>query len=135
MSSYVFVGERPSRTALERNWRWKDGRLAAKQLFDALLFCGLTPEDQCFLNLFVLSEDRVNPFALNRIRQFHLSGCEIVSMGQKVARVLEARAIDFILIPHPAARGRIRKKEVYQEVVKNALRSRTVPKRVPGHQG
>lgn len=37
MSQFLFVGERPSPKAATMGVTWRDGRLAAKQLFDALV--------------------------------------------------------------------------------------------------
>lgn len=50
--NYLFVGEERSELAKKMNVTWKDGRLAAKQLFDALLFNNINPTDCSFTNIF-----------------------------------------------------------------------------------
>ena len=50
---FLFVGERRSPIAIKMNVTWENGRLAAKQLFDALSSCGISGEKQIFVNLFV----------------------------------------------------------------------------------
>ena len=40
---YLFVGEKPSITAHNRDVVWADGGLAAKQLFDGLRKLGIDP--------------------------------------------------------------------------------------------
>ena len=42
-------------------------------------------------------------------------------MGHKVRKELEKQGIPHIFIYHPATRGKIRKKELYCEHVKNKL--------------
>ncbi len=113
-NKYLFVGERPSATAIRRGWKWKDGRLAAKQLFDALRASKIDPESQQYDNLFVRGEDRVNHHAVGRISSSRL---EVVAMGLKVSRALAQIGIRHKKIPHPAARGTIRTKQIYAMVV------------------
>ena len=118
---FLFVGERPSPTALAKGWRWKDGRLAGKQLFDALAACDIDPAAHRFDNLFMLTADVVCPLAVRRIRRAMRSGCRVVAMGKKVAGHMERMRIPFLPIPHPAARGLIRKKERYAAAVAEKL--------------
>lgn len=117
-NEFLFVGERPSPTALSRGWGWKDGRLAAAQLFRALLAMNLDPAKQRFENVFVRSSDRVNSHAIKRIRE---SPIQVVAMGQKASKVLLRYEIYHLWIPHPAARGKIRLKENYCRWVANVL--------------
>lgn len=119
--SYVFVGERPSPTALRKGWTLKDGRLAGKQLFDALMRLGLNPQDYEYDNLFIISEDKRCYNAVRRVKRRHQAGLKIVAMGVKVAYHLERLQIPHLKIPHPAARGRIRKKSRYTAAVKEGL--------------
>lgn len=44
MENLMFVGERRSQSAIRMGVHWEDGRLAAKQLFDALLALGIDPQ-------------------------------------------------------------------------------------------
>ena len=48
----LFVGEERSELAKKMNVTWKDGRLAAKQLFDAFDYCGIDKNKQEFCNWF-----------------------------------------------------------------------------------
>src|SRR2546428_7453216 len=50
MKSLLFVDERRSPAAIRMDVRWQDGRLAAKQLFDALSGVGIDPGKCQFLN-------------------------------------------------------------------------------------
>jgi hypothetical protein len=128
MRKFCFVGEKPSKTALERGWTWRHGRLAAKQLFDALKTACIVPEDQLYLNLFQSRRDgsfRLNPRILERLRK--VSGwCTVVAMGKLVSDRLAAASIRHVAIVHPAARGRIRAKDRYATHV----RERLVEKRI-----
>lgn len=119
MKRFLFIGERPSATAIAKRWTWRDGRLAAKQLFDGLRACGIDPQVQVFENLFQLRRDAVRPGILNRLRS--AEGCTIVAMGQLVSRRLTAAGIAHVTIVHPAARGRIRGKYVYAAHLKERL--------------
>ncbi len=123
---FLFVGEKPSRLAAERGVTWKDGRLAAKQLFDALDAAGIDPASCDFVNLF--GDDPEAPVgktvqAMARARGLsrRRRGRRIVALGQKVSTVLEACGIRHIRVVHPAARGTIRRKDLYAEHVRAAL--------------
>ena len=111
---YLFVGERPSKLALKMGVSWKDGKLAAKQLFDALAHCKINITHCRFDNIFGMEADGpeiVCKNALKRVKRAMRSGIKVVAMGQKVERALGS---NFSLsIIHPAARGKIRKKELY----------------------
>jgi hypothetical protein len=87
--------------------RWK---AAAKQLFDALEFCGINPQKQQFANWFDGEQDIV--------RQ-HKGA--VVAMGRKVERELIKENIPHLFIYHPATRGAVRRKELYLKHVQEAL--------------
>jgi Fe-S-cluster formation regulator IscX/YfhJ len=112
------VGEEPSNTAKKNNWSWEDGRLAAKQLFDALIAHGIDPKSQLFTNLF--EEDYLNE-SLERIESAILEGFIIVAMGRKTDLELSKRKIKHLRIVHPAARGKIRNKSCYQKHISESL--------------
>jgi len=118
-NSYIFVGEKPSLTALKNDWTWEDGRLAAAQLKRALENLGISFCSQWFTN--VLSGTGIDQEEIDRIEAGLLEGGKIVAMGKKVSFVLDNLGIHHLTIPHPAARGRIRRKELYQEAVRNGL--------------
>src|SRR5688572_16535997 len=114
MRTFLFVGERPSPTAIRMGVTWKDGRLAAKQLFDALLSNGIDPSKQVYDNIFT-AQDKVCPRAVRRIRRAFRQGMTVVAMGQRVGAVFSKLGLAHKAIVHPAARGRIRKKSRYSE--------------------
>ncbi len=117
---FLFVGEKPSRKAVSMGVTWRDGRLAAKQLFDALRACGIDPDLQSFDNVFHSDHgaDRISSAAIRRIRASKL---RVVAMGRKAYNALQSLRIDCVLITHPAARGKIRAKAAYAAHVKSVL--------------
>ncbi len=121
--SFFFIGERPSRTALKMKVRWEDGRLAAKQLFDAMTVAGLDPQEQRFTNLFVTNGTklRLRPGVLATLKLAGEAGWILVGMGSLVHESLMRHRIKHLHIVHPAARGKIRKKATYAEHVRSVL--------------
>lgn len=109
----LFVGERRSKLAQRMGYTWKDGRLAGKQLFDALRLAGINPSQCKFTNIFERG-------GATTVHQFE--GI-IVGMGRKVQRKLTKMNIQHKSIVHPAARGKIRRKEVYALHIKLAFNS------------
>ncbi len=93
---FLFVGEKRSALAVRRRVTWQDGKLAAKQLFDALLACKINPAQQRFCNLFqrpqhqVLVENRNHEEWRNMVGYLRVQACDyvIVGMGRKVQREL-----------------------------------------------
>lgn len=119
----LFVGERPSQRALSLGVTWKDGALCAKQLFNALRSLGLEPTKMVFDNVFEpvgSGPEIVNYKAIRRIRA-KAKQRKVVAMGKKAAKVLTKYKISHIMIIHPAARGKIRKTELYAQHVKEKL--------------
>jgi hypothetical protein len=110
----LFVGERKSRTAEKRGWSWTDGRLAAKQLFDALVAIAIDPAACRFANAFERG-------ALTAIRQLQAEGYTVVAMGAKAQERLAHAGIAYRPMVHPAARGRIRLKARYAEHVRSVI--------------
>lgn len=115
---YLFVGERRSPTAIARGWTWRDGRLAAKQLHDALRATGIDPDsDACaYVNLWTDGGRAM----FERLRK-KSDGRVIVALGSLVADALRAASVPHVALVHPAARGKIRKKARYAEHVRAAL--------------
>ena len=100
----LFVGERKSETARRKGWSWKDGRLAAKTLFDALRACGIDPTSCIFVNWFNTRQRSI-------IKQCKVP---IIAMGYKVQSAMHRAGIAYTPMIHPAARGLIRKKARYE---------------------
>lgn len=115
---FLFVGECPSETAKRRGWSWADGRLAAKQLFDALVAIGIEPKRQDFVNLFSGPACRVRGAALRKLRSTRRV---VVALGSKVQSALRRKGIAFRPMIHPAARGKIRLKQRYADHVRSVL--------------
>lgn len=119
----VFVGEKRSRRAIELGLHWRDGRLAAKTLFDALSHCCIDPSRQFFMNVFLESEGYVpDPAALTLIGHMARTGVEVIALGRRVQRTLDVADIPHTRMVHPAARGTIRSHECYRAHVASVLR-------------
>jgi uracil-DNA glycosylase len=123
---YLFVGERPSRTAHERGYTWQSGNAAGRTLRDALAACGVKPESQEYINLWTgpephAGDERDCQKAIREIRRTVRSGYVVVALGQKVARELSRARVCHRQAVHPAARGRIRGKAVYQRHIAEVL--------------
>ena len=120
---FLFVGERPSTKAMSMHVRWEDGRLAAKQLFDALKGCGLNPSDHYYANWFQTRTDsyRRHPCILKKIKYAKRRGVRVVALGRMVSREMDKVGLTHIRLVHPAARGKIRKKGRYILHVKRTL--------------
>src|SRR3990167_1845770 len=115
---YVFVGWRRSNRAMKLDYRWEDGKLAAKQLFDALRTCDIAPEEQQYVN--IMNDDGGFNFGLHLALRGR-SRRSVIAMGTDVSHVLTQLGIAHIHIVHPAARGAIRRKEAYASHVRQQL--------------
>lgn len=122
---FLFVGEQPSPTAYKKGWTWRDGRLAAKTLFDALKDCGINPDDCGFVNLFGDHPERNSNVEIGaRLKCFKAAadaGSKIVALGNKVSMLLGHHGIAHVYMRHPAARGAGRARDVYAAHVKQTL--------------
>jgi len=122
----LFVGERQSQQAAKIGATWQNGRMAAKQLHDALRALNIDPSGQRYLNLWTTPgvgpiDEPVDIAARVEIGQAIRDGYTIVGMGQLVSRALTDLSVAHLLIVHPAARGAIRKKERYTAHVAGVL--------------
>ena len=97
---------------------WRDGRLAGKQLFDALAEAGIEPLQQRYDNLFEQVEPRL---FVRRLRAAIRRGYTVVALGNKVAAGLTRLRVAHVPMVHPAARGRIRRKDRYAAHVAETL--------------
>lgn len=128
---FVFVGERPSATAVRRGWTWKHGRLAAKTLHDALAHIGIDPMRQKYINLFGdgcerdAEGDEIN-HRLSRIRRLTGCGYMVVGMGRRVCRRLCEAGVAHLALRHPAARGRMRRRDLYFAHARETLKGSEV---------
>jgi hypothetical protein len=124
--NFLFIGECRSATAQARNWTWRDGRLAAKPLFEALEAMGLDPANQEFVNLWHDRPHRVSAGWKPMLNEGVISGLHVttwikVALGKRVSAMLTKLSIDHIAIVHPAARGRIRLRRRYIKHVSDKL--------------
>jgi hypothetical protein len=111
MKEYLFIGERRSEQAQRNGWTWQQGVSTARFLFDSLRQIGIEPTEQEFINLW---SDQ------GEIRTID-SNLKIVAMGKKVQAKLKELGIDHLSITHPAARGKIRNKELYTAKLREDL--------------
>lgn len=126
MTSLFFVGECRSLTAKRKHWTWKDGRLAAKPLFEALRAMGVDPVAHQYCNLWTDNVVPViPPSRVGMLLARQHEGVVIVALGKKVSAELVKRGIEHVALVHPAARGKIRKRERYHKHVKDKLAALT----------
>lgn len=126
----VFVGERRSRRAIRLGVTWDDGRLAARTLHEALAACGIDPRRHIFVNLFLdpsIAGDAPAPPAVDRAMVAQLAACaalgaRLVGLGRLVQGVLAREGLPHLALVHPAARGALRRREVYHAHVAERLR-------------
>ena len=115
----LFIGEEKSPTAIRKGWRWEDGRLAAKQLFDGLKgaedIIKVNPKECKFVNLFEDEGKRL-------VKSKSLYKYVVIALGDKVSKGLDNHAIKHYRMVHPAARGKIRKKENYINHTREVLK-------------
>lgn len=113
----LFVGECRSITAQRKGWTWKDGRLAAKPLFEALEAMGVNPRAHEYMNLWLdgvaPEHQSVVPSKIARINARRLDGAVVVALGKRVSKELAKRGVTHVALVHPAARGKIRKRARY----------------------
>lgn len=119
---FLLIGERPSPTARNKGWTWRDERLCAATLAAALEACGVQRRDYHIMNLFE-EDGQASAYTLSWCRAAILKGWQVVGMGQKVQAALTTAEVPHLAMIHPAARGKIRKRELYQAHVREVLLS------------
>lgn len=91
----LFIGECRSLTAKRKNWTWRDGRLAAKPLFEALRAMGVDPAQHDYVNLWTDAATPIIPPArIARLRRDREDGVELVALGKRVSGELAKRGIE-----------------------------------------
>jgi uracil-DNA glycosylase len=127
VNRFVFVGERPSKRALQIGATWENAKLAGNTLRKALCAAGIEPEHQLYLNLFgdtaeaEISLTNTVILRIKKIKRLHKDGHVIVAMGRRVAEMLTHFNLPHRRIFHPAARGKIRKRELYHQHIRQVL--------------
>jgi len=126
---YIFVGERPSISAWKFSKQWSDGAYAGKQLKDAIdkIDC-LEFADITFCNLWTKPKEKSTPAidvvdldkSLHEITLYS-KWWTVVGMGKIVQDQLGNAGIRHLKLVHPAARGKIRRKDRYLKHCKQVL--------------
>jgi hypothetical protein len=124
MRHFVFVGEKPSERALKIGATWENGKLAGKTLKDALVAFGFDPAEQMYLNLFNADMSVNLRYSNIAFAMQFVENWTVVAMGKRVDRELTHQQVKHISIVHPAARGKIRKTELYQAHLAEKLLSK-----------
>ena len=122
----IFVGERQSPKAARYGHTWQNGKAAAATLHRALLAAGVDPSSCEFLNLWSvpgLKHPKRPPRreVLRDLRRAHRSGEKVVALGSIVAKELERLSIPHVPLRHPAARGKLRRRDLYEAHVREVL--------------
>jgi len=102
----LFVGDRRSELATRMGVYWEDERLSGKRIFETQRKFGMEPHRCRYVNLNDGPGEEV-------AREYVRGGGKVIAMGQKVADGLTKLKIPHIAIPHPAARGELRREPVY----------------------
>lgn len=122
----IFVGERQSPKAARYGHTWASGQAAAATLHRALQAAGIDPNSQEFLNLWSVPglRDPKRPprrDVVRRLRKAARVGERVVAMGALVQRELARHKIPCTPLIHPAARGKVRRRDLYEQHVRERL--------------
>lgn len=123
---FIFVGENRSKTAQDKGYSWQECQRTghpvqcAIPLFRAIKKAGFDPNEQIFFNLW---NDDGSPadYVRNILKEMAEDGETIIGMGRKVQAELEKFSIPHKKMVHPAALGKIRKADLYDEHVISVL--------------
>jgi hypothetical protein len=124
---YLFVGEKPSDKAKQIGATWESRQLAGRTLADALDALAVGEEARTFINLFgdtpdaPLANTKRVQLRAGRIRARQREGFVIVGLGRNVQQMLEHHGIEHRKLTHPAARGKIRRRDRYAAHVREVL--------------
>src|ERR1051325_5119150 len=86
----LFVGEKRSPTAIRMRVSWRDGRLAAKPLFEALRQIGINPQDCLYYNVVddILEADIPNETSICAVARWADAGYQVLALCRKVERYM-----------------------------------------------
>jgi hypothetical protein len=116
----IFVGEKRSSLAIQRNVTWQDRALASKTLHEALEACHFGRNFR-IVNLYD-DHGHIRKDTLTQLWRGHQCDYAIIGMGKKVQAVLASKRIPHLPLIHPAARGAIRKQALYHAHVADVLK-------------
>jgi hypothetical protein len=96
--------------------------VAAHTLHAALRACSIDPNTVLFLNLFEEGDGArvMDVTILEQVRTLASESATVIALGRVVQRLARYQ-ISFVPLTHPAARGRIRTRAVYQAHVAEVL--------------
>lgn len=122
----IFVGERPSPKAARYGHSWVVGQAAGATLHRALASAGVSPASVSYENLWStpgLGAPRTPPSraVVTRLRVAHRAGEPIIGMGCLVQRQLARLRIPCAHMRHPAARGALRRRDLFDAHVAEVL--------------
>ena len=118
--------------------RWEGGGQCATTLRTALAACGIDPARVAYRNLFeeigqgpctAVAEPPlvVDRAALAAVRSSQAAGLAIVALGRRVEAALQRAGVPCRYLPHPAARGRVRRRETYRAHVAAVIAAMVAP--------
>lgn len=117
--TYLFIGEKRSNKAIAMSVTWESEALAAIPLFEALRKCGIDPRKQVFRNAYKDGDGLAICEQTMRLAQ--QGRFNVVALGQIAHNALVLHGIEHLVLTHPAARGKIRKRARYIQHVKRIL--------------
>lgn len=128
----LIVGERRSRLAIARGASWERGGQCATTLRAALAASGVDPDRVAYRNLFeeldqqALTDSPEPPLVVDRamlatVRAAQARGLAIVALGRRVEAALARAGVPCRYLPHPAARGQVRRRELYRALVATVI--------------
>ncbi len=117
----VFVGERRSLRAIQMNVTWQDGRLAAKVLFEALAALKITEDVYVVVNAY-RDDGSLDVSIMEGVQTLQGQGWLVIGMGKKAQQALTLFGIPHRPMIHPAAGGKIRRRELYHAHVAGVLK-------------
>jgi len=121
LSKIVFVGERRSLRAIQMNVTWQDGRLAAKVLFETLAALKITEDVYVVVNAY-RDDGSLDVSIMEGVQTLQGQGWLVIGMGKKAQQALTLFGIPHRPMIHPAARGKIRRRELYHAHVAGVLK-------------
>lgn len=117
----IFISETLSPRTGHSDVTWDDNRFCAKTLRNALRTAWVNPNDQLFVGLFHGDTLRLDHNTVRIAQRALHTGMEVVALGKFVSDELTALGIDHVYMVHPAAGGKIRKRENYQAHVERVI--------------
>ena len=103
------------------NVTWQDGRLAAKVLFEALATLGIMEDVSVVVHAY-RDDGSLDVSIMEGVQTLQGQGWLVIGMGKKAQQALTLFGIPHRPMIHPAARGKIRRRELYHAHVAGVLK-------------